>query len=144
MEGKHEEENEGEREREIYESSLAKFFFPLHPSGGSQRGRGARRQRGSRIRTLSDDRHPAGRHTVIDGMMEVFGDRSAKISQIGRRAWNGGPPPSSNVVAASRPSSSRFSRARYPVRRIGEYEWTREGSSFYAPRANIADRRRYP
>lgn len=34
-------------------------------------------------RTLSDDRHPAGRHTVIDGMMEVFGDWITKISQIG-------------------------------------------------------------
>lgn len=38
-----------------------------------------------RSRTLSNDRHPAGRHTVIDGMMEVFGDRISKISQIGRR-----------------------------------------------------------
>lgn len=39
----------------------------------------------SRIRTLSNDRHPAGRLTVIDGMMEVFGDWISKISQIGRR-----------------------------------------------------------
>lgn len=66
------------------------------------------------IHTLSDDRHPAGRHTVIDGMMEVFGDRIAKISQIDRRAWIGGLPRSTAVVVVV-----EFSRGRYPVRRIG-------------------------
>lgn len=35
-------------------------------------------------RTLSNDRHPAGRHSVFDGMMEVFGDWISKISQIDR------------------------------------------------------------
>lgn len=36
------------------------------------------------IHTLSNDRHPAGRHSVFDGMMEVFGDWISKISQIDR------------------------------------------------------------
>ena len=36
------------------------------------------------LRTLSNDRHPAGRHSVFDGMMEVFGDWISKISQIDR------------------------------------------------------------
>lgn len=37
--------------------------------------------------TLSNDRHPAGPHSVIGGMMEVFGDCVAKISQ--NAGWAG-------------------------------------------------------
>jgi len=73
-----------------------------------------------RIHTLSDDRHPAGRHTVIDGMMEVFGDRIAKISQIDRRAWTGESPLSNVVVvvivvAATRSSGFRAKCSPYNV-----------------------------
>jgi len=83
------------------------FPRPLRPGGDRGKDPARSHVSGSRIRTLSDNRHPAGRHTVIDGMMEVFGDRIAKISQIGRRTWVGGSPLSTVVVvvvvAATRP-----------------------------------------
>lgn len=52
-------------------------------------------------------------------MMEVFGDRIAKISQIDRRAWIGGLPLSTFVVVvvfvATQPSSFRADGTPYGV-----------------------------
>jgi len=95
-----------------------------------------------RIHTLSDDRHPAGRHTVIDGMMEVFGDRIAKISQIDRRAWTGESPLSNVVVvvivAATRSSGFRAKCSPYNVS-ITNIRFARDDvKGLYASRVSIA------
>lgn len=63
------------------DSSITKFFTWQH---ARCKNLGRRCQICINIRTLSNDRHPAGRHSVFDGMMEVFGDWISKISQIDR------------------------------------------------------------
>lgn len=96
-----------------------------------------------RIHTLSDDRHPAGRHTVIDGMMEVFGDRIAKISQIDRRAWTGESPLSNVVVvvivvAATRSSGFRAKCSPYNVSTTNIRFARDDVKGLYASRVSIA------